>query len=292
MAKDKDIDKPDEADEIDLSDIGKKTKGTLEKSDIVFIPEEEKQRVDIDSLPKKTDILRFRAPHRIMHVFIILSVMTQFYTGIPLRYRNAGWAKWMIAEMGGAPITGLIHRVSGVIMLSMIALHLVWLIYYLVVMKGQFYGDTSMLPRLEDWHQLVGNVKYILGLGPEPKFDRYTYWEKFDWIAVFWGCLAIGITGAMLFAKEYIIAIPLPPQIFNIATIIHSDEAVLAMWFLFIVHWYGAHYSPAKFPINTVVFTGKETREELEHERPLEWERLRNNPDLLEKRLVQPKGEE
>jgi hypothetical protein len=31
-----------------------------------------------------------------------------------------------------------------------------------------------------------------------PRFDRWTYWEKFDFLAVFWAMLTIGLTGLML----------------------------------------------------------------------------------------------
>jgi hypothetical protein len=36
--------------------------------------------------------------------------------------------------------------------------------------------------------------RWFLWLGPKPRFDRYTYWEKFDYWAVFWGMVIIGVS--------------------------------------------------------------------------------------------------
>ena len=48
------------------------------------------------------------------------------------------------------------------------------------------------------------------------------------------------------------------PGIFlNIALVIHSNEALLAMGVIFIfVHFFSAHLRPESFPIDKVIFTG------------------------------------
>ncbi|MDP1808869.1 MAG: cytochrome b/b6 domain-containing protein [Actinomycetota bacterium] len=254
-------------------------------SEDMYTPE---AKIDVSSIPKDAKIRRFGPVHRIMHGVLIVAINIQFFTGIPLRYRNAGWAQWMFNQVGGVPVMGLLHRIGGVAFLLVVLMHAAWLIYYVFIKKGQWYGDTSILFRLEDLYHVVGNIKYMLGRGPEPKFGRYNYWEKFDWMAVFWGSMIIGATGAAIMAKNYLMTLNLlPKQFYNVATILHSDEAVLAMGFLYVAHWYGAHWNPAKFPINTVVFTGIETREELEDERPGEWELLEKDPKWLKERLIE-----
>ena len=32
-----------------------------------------------------------------------------------------------------------------------------------------------------------GTIKWFIGKGPRPQYGRWTYWEKFDYFAVFWG---------------------------------------------------------------------------------------------------------
>lgn len=45
------------------------------------------------------------------------------------------------------------------------------------------------MPRLQDFRGLIDNFKWFLGFGERLQFDRWTYWEKFDYLAVFWGIL-------------------------------------------------------------------------------------------------------
>ena len=59
------------------------------------------------------------------------------------------------------------------------------------------------------------------------------------------------------------------------AIIIHSDEALLAVGFIFTIHFFNTHFRPEKFPMDTVIFTGPLEEEEFRHEHPAEYERLR-----------------
>jgi hypothetical protein len=72
---------------------------------------------------------------------------------------------------------------------------------------------------------------------------------------------------------------------FNVATIVHGEEAVLAAVFLFTVHFFNNHFRPDKFPLDTVMFTGAVSLEEFRREHALEYERLKSSGEL-EKHLV------
>ena len=65
-----------------------------------------------------------------------------------------------------------------------------------------------------------------------PQFDRWTYWEKFDYFAVFWGVAIIGASGLIMWFPEFFTRF-LPGWVINIALILHSDEALLAAGFIF-----------------------------------------------------------
>jgi hypothetical protein len=119
---------------------------------------------------------------------------------------------------------------------------------------------------------------------PRPQFDRWTYWEKFDYWAVFWGMAIIGGSGFMLAFPELTASV-LPGWIFNVATIVHGEEAVLAAVFLFTVHFFNNHFRPDKFPLDIVMFTGAVSLEEFRREHALEYERLKASGEL-EKHLV------
>jgi hypothetical protein len=75
--------------------------------------------------------------------------------------------------------------------------------------------------------------------------------------------------------------------VFNIATIIHGDEALLATCFIFTIHFFNVHIRPEKFPIDTVIFTGRATTEYMKDEHPLEYERA-HREGRLDTRVAPP----
>ena len=143
-----------------------------------------------------------------------------------------------------------------------------------------------MMPRLQDAKDMFGHFRYFLWLGPKPKFSKFTYWEKFDYFAVFWGVVIIGSSGFILWYPEFFTQL-LPGWMINLAHIVHSEEALLATAFIFTVHFFNGHLRPAKFPFDDVMFTGRESTEELERERPLEIEQLIKE-GKLEEHIVPP----
>jgi cytochrome b subunit of formate dehydrogenase len=129
-------------------------------------------------------------------------------------------------------------------------------------------------------------VKWFIGLGERPEFGRWTYWEKFDYFAVFWGIFVIGSTGLTLWFPEFF-TLFFPGWVINVATIIHSDEALLATGFIFTVHFFNTHLRPEKFPMDIVIFSGRVPLEEFELDRPKEFKELVNKGEL-EKHFVEP----
>jgi cytochrome b subunit of formate dehydrogenase len=143
-----------------------------------------------------------------------------------------------------------------------------------------------MIPNWTDLKEFVGSFKWFLGLGPRPQYGRWTYWEKFDYFAVFWGVMIIGSTGLVLWFPELFTHI-LPGWFINVATVIHSDEALLAVGFIFTVHFFNTHFRPEKFPMDTVIFTGRVPLEEFKKDRPREYQEMVESGEL-EGRLVEP----
>jgi cytochrome b subunit of formate dehydrogenase len=88
---------------------------------------------------------------------------------------------------------------------------------------------------MRDFRDIFRMFRWFLGLGPKPTFDRWTYWEKFDYWAVFWGVGIIGTSGLVLWFPETF-SLVLPGTIINIAKVIHSEEALLATGFIFTIH--------------------------------------------------------
>ena len=54
-----------------------------------------------------------------------------------------------------------------------------------------------------DGREFVASIKWFFGKGERPDYGRFTYWEKFDYFAVFWGMFIIGSTGLFLWFPEF-----------------------------------------------------------------------------------------
>lgn len=219
--------------------------------------------------------VRFRLYHRILHVMVIVSFLGLALTGMSLKFADASWGRALSWMLGGPFSCRILHRIFAIVTFLYFGLHLVWILRSMLKngFKKTFWGPESMMPQPRDVVQMFQNVKHFLGLGPAPKFDRFTYWEKFDYFAVFWGVVIIGSTGLVLWFP-LLFAKLLPGIWINAAIIVHSDEALLAVGFIFTIHFFNTHLRPEKFPMDKVIFTGRVTEDELKNERPLEYERL------------------
>jgi cytochrome b subunit of formate dehydrogenase len=131
-----------------------------------------------------------------------------------------------------------------------------------------------MLPNLKDAYDMVYMMAYNLGLWPsKPEFERFTYVEKMEYLAMVWGTAVMVATGLILWFEEPFLRI-LPLWAVDVANIIHYMEAILATLAIIIWHFYSVLFNPDVAPMATHWLTGKLTAEEMEHEHGLEWERV------------------
>jgi cytochrome b subunit of formate dehydrogenase len=224
--------------------------------------------------------VRLNLYHRLLHAMVITSFLGLAITGLPLKYSHTPWGQWLSAALGGPGTSGYLHRFFAVITFLYFGLHLGY-VGRLLVLRGPaiVWGPESMVPQPRDVLQFYQHMRYFVGLGPRPRFDRWAYWEKFDYWAVFWGIAIIGSSGLLLWFPQFF-GQYLPGWVFNVAMVIHSDEALLAVGFIFTIHFFNANLRPEKFPMDPVIFTGRISDEEFRLERPVEYERLRRQERL------------
>jgi cytochrome b subunit of formate dehydrogenase len=222
-----------------------------------------------------THYRRFDRADRLLHGFLMFSFLGLAFTGLPLLFSHQEWAATLARFFGGFSSAGIIHRLCAVVMITVFVIHLSRIFRRLFGQKdlGILWGPHSMVPQPRDFFEMVAHIRWFVGLGPQPRFDHFTYWEKFDYWAVFWGMGIIGGSGLVLWFPE-LFAYILPGWMFNIATVIHGEEALLAVGFIFTIHFFNGHLRPEKFPMDSVIFTGRVTVKEMEEERPDEYERL------------------
>lgn len=242
------------------------------------------------SQSKGKQVLRFTRLNRGLHFFMIITFINLALTGMSLKFSYTGWAKILSHLYGGFEPSGYVHRFSAIIMVLVFIIHLVDVLRNKRKQVGGFknllLGENSMLFNKKDWQDFKGSLKWFLGKGERPEYGRWTYWEKFDYFAVFWGMFVIGSTGFTLWFPEFF-TILIPGYLINVATIIHSDEALLATGFIFTVHFFNTHLRPEKFPMDLVIFSGRVPLEEFKLDRPEEYKKLVESGEL-EKYIVEP----
>ncbi len=228
---------------------------------------------------------RFTFLEKFLHFMMMVSFLGLVLTGLPLKFVEAPWAIGLAQLVGGPQMAGLIHRWCAALTFTYFIITIIWVAYFLIIKPTgenffqKLFGPDSLFPNFKDGRDIAGMCKWFVGAGEVPKFDRWTYWEKFDFLAVFWGMFAIGFTGLMLWMPEFFSQF-LPGWAFNVAIIVHSDEALLASVFIFTVHFFNAHIRPEKFPMDQVIFTGVVSGHEMEEERPEQFARLKEKGEL------------
>ncbi|GAB4258587.1 cytochrome C [Deferrisoma sp.] len=228
---------------------------------------------------------RFSWFDRILHLAMMVSFLGLVVTGLPLKFHDAAWAPAVMRLLGGPHQAGWIHRICALITFGYFGACLLYILYYLFAKPTgetfwqKLFGPDSLFPNWQDVKDIAAMVRWFFGLGHEPTFDRWTYWEKFDFLAVFWGMFAIGGSGLLLWFPEFFGRF-LPGWVFNVAIIVHSDEALLASGFIFTVHFFNTHFRPGKFPMDPVIFRGRLPKYELWEERRRWYERLEKQGKL------------
>ncbi len=235
-------------------------------------------------------VRRFDRLQRNLHLMVISSFLGLALTGMILKFSYAAWARVLARLLGGFQAAGLIHRFCALLTFTYFGLHL-WELFKLRRRSGLSWrrfvtGPDSMLFNRIDWREFIGSLKWFLRRGPRPEYGRWTYWEKFDYFAVFWGVVVIGTTGLLLWFPAFFTHF-MPGWMVNVATTIHSDEALLAVCFIFSVHFFNTHFRPEKFPIDTVIFTEGMPIEEFRRDRPREYQAMIDS-GKLETRLMKP----
>ena len=213
--------------------------------------------------------------HRLVHGFLMASFLGLAATGLPIRFNTEPWAAKLAQAVGGLGSVISLHETSAVILTLCLLLHLGKLGHTAFV-KGEwgvFWGADSLVPQPKDGLDMLQHFQWFFGMGPRPRFDRFTYWEKFDYWVVLSGLAIVGTSGYLMWASSFFGSF-LPGWVFNMALLIHSEEALLLVCFIFAIHFFNAHLRPEKFPMDLVIFTGRISEDDLRDEHPLEMERL------------------
>ncbi len=225
----------------------------------------------------KTRIKRFTPVQRLFHSLLMISFLILGATGLARLYSMSEWGRWVSGLFGGYHSALLVHKYTGFFMIAGFIVHAIYLLTK--TNAKNIIGPDSLLPRVKDVTDFFAHIGWFLGLRQMPRFDRWGYWEKFDYWAVFWGMVIIGLTGLMM-AFPMIATKYMPGWGLNVALWVHRIEAFLAMAHVFVIHFFIAHLRRHNFPMDRTIFEGSADFETVLSEKPSWIERLKSNGEL------------
>jgi cytochrome b subunit of formate dehydrogenase len=220
---------------------------------------------------RQAEILRFGPSQRLQHA-IMMSLFTLLaLTGMPQKFPESALSGWVIRAAGGIEMARLLHRVFGLLFTASTSFHVA------VLLRGVLRRDFnrfSMVPTRRDLTDAIGTLRFYLGVEKvHPKFDRYDYRQKFEYWGMFAGSVIMIGTGFLLLFPVLVSQL-LPGQVIPAAKLAHSQEGLMALLVVLVWHIYNAHLNPDVFPFDWSIFTGRISRHRMQHEHPLELERL------------------
>jgi len=227
--------------------------------------------------PQEETFQRFNLHFRIQHMILFTSVILLIVTGLPLKFPESplGGLVWLL---GGLDTSRILHRVGGSGLVVVGIYHMAYTLFH-PDGRRDFW---LLLPRVKDVLDAIQAIRFNLGLASsKPRFDRFSYIEKFDYWAVYWGCVIMIGSGALLWFETLSLTY-LPKFMLDIAKEAHSDEALLATLAIVIWHFYNVHFNPSRFPGSTTWWTGRISKHEMIEEHPLEYERIMAARKVLE----------
>ncbi len=232
-----------------------------------------------------------RSIWRIAHLTFALSLMILTLTGMSVLYADTAWAPVVMHWLGGPKVAAVIHRTFAVLFATVFFVQLI----YFVMRIGRNWRTLRLVRTQLPGSALAGSVGHRRHVQMVLRPGAAAGVRSLDVLG------EVRLLGAVLGRDHHrrdrchavvpnVTATFLPGWAFNVATIFHGEEALLAALFLFTVHFFNNHFRPDKFPLDVVMFTGSMPLEEFRHEHTVEYNRLVAAGEL-EKYLVDAPSE-
>jgi cytochrome b subunit of formate dehydrogenase len=197
---------------------------------------------------------RFTLFQRLFHLLLMISFLVQATTGVGRMYVETNFGKVLLVPFGSFSNALVWHKAVGILMLLLFGMHLLYILILALRFKT-IWGPDSIIPNPADIRMMINHLGWMLGRKKIPSFERWGYWEKFDYWAVFWGMFILGGTGLILY-EPITTSMIMPGWLINVAFWVHRIEAVLAMAHVFLIHFAIAHLRRHNFPMDRAMFAG------------------------------------
>jgi formate dehydrogenase gamma subunit len=209
---------------------------------------------------------RFTLAQRWEHALLFLSFLVLFLTGLPQKYRTAGWSQQILATPEQLQLVQTIHHIAAVVLILEVLYHLGRAI--LLMARRRLSADIFI--NWQDVKDAGQMVAYLLFLRKEkPAFGKYNFEQKVTYWFTFVGIGILVISGVIIWFPEAVTQV-LPGSVIPAAKMAHSTEAIVAAIFIIIWHFYHVHIER----FNTSIFNGKLNENEMQTYHALEYQRL------------------
>jgi cytochrome b subunit of formate dehydrogenase len=217
--------------------------------------------------------LRMTLNERIQHLNLFINFTILVITGFMLKYPEAFWFSPISGVEMGMTYRGLLHRLSGVLVLTLGGYHILYLLF---TERGRGILK-DMIPQWKDakdlWETLKNNL-FINRPAKKLKMPRFNFREKLEYLGLIWGTIVMMVTGFILWFKtEWLQFFPM--WTWDVARAIHFYEAVLATLTIIVWHFYSVVFNPDVYPMSWAWITGDLTEHEMEEEHGLELEKIK-----------------
>jgi formate dehydrogenase subunit gamma len=209
---------------------------------------------------------RFSLAQRWEHWILLLTFGILFLTGLPQKYRTASWSQYILSTPERVKAVQTIHHIAAAFLILLVLYHLAKGIVLLA--RRKLPGD--IFPNLQDVKDAWKMIKYLLFLSKEkPVYGKYNFEQKVTYWFLFFGIGIMVVTGLILLFPIFVTHF-LPGGVIPAALMAHSTEAIVAMIFVVIWHFYHVHLER----LNLSIFTGKLNEEEMKKYHTLEYNRV------------------
>lgn len=200
---------------------------------------------------------RLTPAERISHVVMFVSFTLLAMTGVmlwvpPERYGTLTQWTWFM------PVRDWSHRVAAIMLSLVSAYHI---LYAFFTKRGRALL-VAMLPGPSDIRHFFHNMGFMLGRRKDhPAFGFFNYGEKLEYWAFAWGSVVMTATGLILWLEQLG-----SKFIVDLARLVHSLEAILAVAAIVVWHFWNVHWKPGRWPMSEVWIDGRMGEEDMEEE--------------------------
>ncbi len=255
-------------------------------------------RKQSDLVEEGNAILRFSTLYRWIHLLAMACVLGLTLTGLPLKFSRHSWMVALMVLFGGPDTAAIFHRLFAVLLVGIGLFHGI----SALILRGEqkqpllkrIFGPNSLLPNRRDAHQFVEMLRWFTGRGPRPELNRWSYREKFDYLAVAITVSVIALSGLFLWFPTFVARF-FSGYWINVAMVVHAYAGLMAIGFILMIHLFNTSLRRKGFPVNDVMFTGRLSEQEMQEERSAQYasmvrqgtlSRFRVPPESTRKRKI------